>query len=161
MTRYTIIAILLLSTQSAWAQNSDLSELAQFVKVYEETWNTHDAQLLAGLFTEDSDMLVGIGPRLSGRSAVGRWWEIYFSRIDRGRFLEISIDSVRFLGSDVALLNVDTTTGGEHAETSEMLPTRLARGTWVVVRRHGDWQISALRAHSPLGESREGPGVDQ
>lgn len=134
--------------------------LEAFVREYEETWQSHDAERLAGFFTEDSDMIVGILPRISGRAAIETWWGLYFSRIDRGRALSISIDSIRRLSPDIALLNVQTTTGGTHSETSEELESRRARGTWVVTRVGGEWKIAALRAHSPVGQQRPVPGTD-
>ena len=106
-------------------------------------------------------MIVGVQPRVSGRAAIEQWWNNYFSRIDTGRMITISIDSVRLLRPDVALLNVDTTTAGIHSETNEALEQRKARGTWLVIRDDDEWEIAALRAHSPIGELREKPGTDR
>jgi hypothetical protein len=98
---------------------------------------------------------------VSGRAEIERLWGIYFSRIDRGRLLGITVESARLLGPEVAIVNVATTTGGQHSESGEALETRRARGTWVVTREGGAWQIAALRAHSPVGELRAAPGRDR
>ena len=143
------------------AQAIDSGQLEDFVKKYEETWQSHDAERLADFFADDSDMIVGIQPRIVGRAAIEMGWNRYFSRIDSGRLLAISIESIRILSPDVALINVDTTTGGIHSETDKVLESRKARGTWVVTRSSGDLKISALRAHSPTGELRESPGTDK
>jgi ketosteroid isomerase-like protein len=106
-------------------------------------------------------MIVGIQPRISGRAAIEQSWADYFSRIDSGRVISIPIESVRYLRSEIALINVETTTGGSHSESNDVMENRRARGTWVIIRRKGEWKIFALRAHSPIGELREKPGTDK
>jgi uncharacterized protein (TIGR02246 family) len=155
-----LVSLLAISGQIS-AQENEVDELQDFVKQYEETWQSHDAGLLGDFFADDSDMIVGIQPRIVGREAIAAWWNEYFSRIDSGRLLSVSIESIRLLGPDIALINVATTTGGTHSETNEILESRKARGTWVVTREGGEWKISALRAHSPVGELREAPGTDK
>lgn len=154
-------ALILFAASNSLAQTAAPDSLEDFVGRYEETWRSHDAQRLADFFAEDADMIVGIQPRIVGREAIAAWWSHYFSRIDNGRLLEVSIESVRLLSPDIALLNVDTTTGGTHSETGKGLVSRKARGTWVVTCAGNDWQISALHAHSPIGELREAPGTDK
>ena len=156
----TLFLLLSVSGQ-ACAQAADTDELKEFIKRYEETWQSHDGARLGDFFADDSDMVIGIQPRIVGREAIGASWSQYFSRIDTGRLLTISVESVRFLSPDIALINVATTTGGTHSETNEILESRKARGTWVVTRGGGEWTISALRAHSPVGELREAPGTDK
>lgn len=151
---------MLMTSSNLLAQTDESDSLEQFVKRYEETWQSHDARRLANFFGEDSDMIMGIQPTVSGRGAIEAWWNLYFSRIDSGRALSISIESIRILSPNIALLNVHTTTGGTHSMTNDILESRKARGTWVVTRSSDDWKISALRAHSPVGELRTAPGTD-
>jgi len=155
------LALLLIVSSMAPAQANKADELQEFIKQYEESWQSHDAERLEGFFADDADMIVGIQPRIVGREAISSWWGGYFLRIDSGRLLTISVESIRLLSPDIALVNVDTTTGGAHSKTNEILESRKARGTWVVTRDSGDWKISALRAHSPVGELREAPGTDK
>ncbi len=155
------LALMLIAASDSLAQTGESDQLKDFVNKYEEAWQFHDAERLADFFGEDSDMIVGIQPRIVGRAAIETWWSQYFSRIDSGRVIAISIESDRVLSPSIAILNVATTTSGTHSETDETLEPRKARGTWVVIRSSGDWRISALRAHSPIGELREAPGTDK
>jgi uncharacterized protein (TIGR02246 family) len=155
------LMLLLIAPNQTFAQADAVDELKEFVEQYEESWQSHDPEQLGRFFAEDSDMIVGIQPRVVGRDAISEWWGRYFSRLDRGRLLTISIESIKFLDPNVALINVETTTGGNHSVTGQILESRKARGTWVVTRSGSDWQISALRAHSPLGELRAAPGTDK
>ena len=161
MKNFLPLALLLIAASDSLAQTAESNQLEEFAIKYEETWQSHDAERLADFFAEDSDMIVGIQPRIAGRPAIEKSWNLYFSRIDSGRVVEISIESIRILSPNIALLNVHTTTGGTHSKTGEDLESRKARGTWVVTRSSGDWRISALRAHSPIGELREAPGTDE
>jgi uncharacterized protein (TIGR02246 family) len=161
MNRLLLVALLAIGGTPVFGQESQSAVLQPFIDRYVDVWNSHDAHRLADFFAEDSDILVGIAPIISGRPAVEDWWGGYFSRIDDGRLLDISIDSIRFLASDVAIVNLATTTGGVNSKTGETMETRRARGTWVVIRRNGEWKIDALRAHSPVGEERIHPGTDR
>ena len=161
MKHFLALMILLVAPTQAFAQAGSADELHRFVERYQETWQSHDAEHLRSFFADDSDMIVGIQPRIVGREAIADWWHRYFSQIDSGRLLSISIESVQILGPTAALIDVATTTSGTHSETNEILEPRNARGTWVVTREDGEWKIAALRAYSPVGEPRQAPGTDK
>lgn len=155
------LVLLLTGANHSFADLTEQGRLEVLVREYENAWQSHDAERLAGFYADESDMILGAQPRIIGRGAIESWWNLYFSRIDSGRLLAISIESIRMLSPHVALLNVHTTTGGSHSETGEVLESRKARGTWVVTRGNSGWKISALRMHSPVGELREAPGTDR
>lgn len=160
MKRLLLLVLLLATASNSLGQTPEAQSLENFVKTYQETWQSHDASRLANFFTDDSDMIIGIQPIIVGRPAIEKWWDQYFSRIDSGRIVSVSIESMRILGSSIVLLNVQTTTSGIHSETNKGLESRNARGTWVVTSADGEWKIAALRMHSPVGERRLEPGTD-
>jgi uncharacterized protein (TIGR02246 family) len=121
-----------------------LHELSARVNQYIAAWNTHDSEDLAQFFTADADMIMGNGPILGGRTAIQEWWRDYFAVQESERTLTIDVVATRAIGTDVALVNVRTTTGGRTREGLELLPRR-ARGTWILVRQDGEWLISAMR----------------
>lgn len=161
MKHFLPLVLLLILSGQVFAKSNEADELQEFIKRYEESWQSHDGDVLGRFFDRDSDMIIGIQPRIVGREAIAASWNQYFLSIDSGRQLTVSIESMRFLSPDIALINVATTTGGTHSETKEILESRKARGTWVVVRANGEWRISALRAHSPVGQLRQAPGTDK
>ena len=130
------------------------------VEAYERAWNTHDATAVAAFYSQDADMVMGNGPRIIGRAAIQDWWDKYFRAIDDQRTGTFTIESLRVIAEGVALVNVNTRTGGREGEGDE-LPTRLARGTWIVVQRDGQWLISALRGFPAEGDVRLCPGADR
>ena len=136
------------------------ADILAFIDSYSRTWNTHDHRQLAVLFAEDADMVMGGVPRVEGREEIGAWWMTYFAGIDPGRRGTFELESARMIARDVWLLNVNTTTAGKGSD-GEVLPTRLARGTWILTRNRDDWCIQAMRGNPAVGESRSVPGSDR
>jgi uncharacterized protein (TIGR02246 family) len=139
--------------------NDTFHELQARVDAYQRAWNTHQASAVAAFFTQDADLILGNEPRIVGREAIQNWWEGYFEKVAATRRGAFAIETLQMLTSDVAILNINSTTSG-HDSTGQELPTRLARGTWVMVRRFGDWWISALRGLPQQGDARVSPGKD-
>jgi len=135
-------------------------EVRARVQAYAEVWNAHKAASVAAFFTEDADMIMGNGPRIVGRGAIEDWWAAYFAKIQSTRKSTFSINSMRMITSEVALINVEWTTAGRDLD-GEILRTRLARGTWVLVWDSGEWWITALRGLPAMGDTRVSPGTDR
>lgn len=141
--------------------NKITESLREFIASYERVWNSRDADALATLFSADADLVMGSRPRVQGRSAIASWWRTYFGRLDEGRTGTFSIVSARLLSPGVALANVDSTTAGRSHQGGRELPTRRARGTWIVVQVDGGWSVAALRGLPAEGEARTVPGSDR
>lgn len=135
------------------------SEFDSFLEAYTTTWNTHDGDALAAMFTDDADLIMGNLPRIDGREAIAAVWNVYFSRISEKREGEFELLSLRDIAPGVRLANVRSRTFGTD-QHGEELETRLARGTWVLVRRQETWLIAAMRGLPEEGENRLGPGTD-
>jgi len=154
------IASLLACSAPAPRTTQDLADnIRAWVDAYEESWNTHEASAVATFFAEEADFIVGNGPRLVGRDAVEEWWRRYFAGIDDAREGTFAIASLRAITPEVVVVNINSTTAG-HGPSGADLPTRLARGTWVVALEDGQWQIAAFRALPAEGDVRSGPGRD-
>lgn len=139
------------------AQTPEASDaLRARVETYETIWNTHDAAAVADFFTVDADMIVGNLPMALGRQAIQDSWAKYFAAIEPERQGTFEIVSLRLITPDVALINIASETGGSDSEGRE-LPTRLARGTWVLVHETDGWLIAALRAQPAEGDVRGPP----
>jgi uncharacterized protein (TIGR02246 family) len=125
------------------ASDEDSSAVLTQVEKYQNVWNTHDAAALSLFFTEDADFIMGNMPLINGRDGIKNWWQNYFNKQEPERRLTITLNSLRIITPDVALVNVATTTGGQDTQ-SEKLKSRKARGTWVLNRQNSNWLISAM-----------------
>ena len=124
-------------------QEAVSSEFGSFLQAYTAIWNTHDGNALAALFTREADLIMGNLPRIVGREAIGEWWKTYFSRIVEDRKGAFELLSLKELTPEVMLVNIASKTFGVN-EHGAQLETRLARGTWIIVKRNAVLQIAAL-----------------
>ena len=126
----------------------DSASVYEFVEAYERTISTHNPAALGAFFTEDADLMMYNLPMVEGRQAIENWWQDFwqskFNKQEPGRRGTFNVNSVRFLATDVALANVESTTGGRDSSGVE-LDTRKARGTWLLHRQNGNWLISSMR----------------
>jgi len=136
------------------------SDFDSFLEAYTTVWNTHDGEALSAFFTTDADLIMGNIPIIAGRAAIGKWWYTYFSRIDESRKGEFRLLSLREIVPDVRIVNISSRTYGTNMDGAE-LETRLARGTWIMVKSKDNWQIAAMRGFASEGEQRLSPGVDR
>jgi uncharacterized protein (TIGR02246 family) len=145
---FILLTILPMFSITIMAQTvDDSASVYKFVEAYQHTINTHDPAALAAFFTEDADLMMFNLPGVHGRQAIENWWrdvwQSKFNRQEPGRKGTIIPNSVRFLASDVALVNIETRTGGKDSMGVE-LDTRKARGTWLLHRQKGNWLISSI-----------------
>jgi len=158
----TSLALLVPGAEAAKqsASEQSMTDVRAMVRAYERAWNSHDASKVAPFFARDADMVMGNGPRISGREAIAAWWARYFSAISGNRTGSFEVETLRLLAPDVALANVNTLTAGRD-QNEERLPSRRARGTWILTARDGQWLISALRGLPAEGDARVQPGRDR
>jgi uncharacterized protein (TIGR02246 family) len=122
----------------------DLAGIRARTEAYLTAWNAHDAAALAELFAADADFVMGNQPVMLGRRAIREWWQEYFANQEPERRLTLDVSSERLVAADVAVVTLETTTGGRDPE-GQALPARRFRGTWLWQRRGGTWLILAMR----------------
>lgn len=107
-----------------------------------DAWGRGDGAAYGSLFTEDADYVAFDGSNRRGGEAIGAEHQQLFGTWLKGTRLVGGIDTLRFLGPDVALV---------HASGGTMFPgQRDARGrrpsiqTLVAVRRDDGWRFTAF-----------------
>jgi len=136
------------SSTAASQTFEDSASVYEFVEAYQRTISTHNPVALGAFFTEDANLIMYNLPEVQGRQAIENWWQEFwqsrFNKQEPGRRGTFNVNSVRFLTTDIALANVESTTGGRDSSGVE-LDTRKARGTWLLHRQNDNWLISAMR----------------
>src|SRR5262249_2777095 len=107
----------------------------QFVKAY----NAGDAKAVAALFTPDGQTLDKEGNEAEGREAIAQTFAELFAGTPKKQ-LEVFVESIRFLGADLAM-EVGTTK--ETPARGE--PPEYDRYTVLHVKRDGKWQMALAR----------------
>jgi uncharacterized protein (TIGR02246 family) len=122
------------------------ANVAEFVRAY----NAGDAKAVAALFAKDAVIVDKEEDTTQGRAAIEKSFADLFADAPQKR-IEVSVESIRFLGPDLAL---------EIGSTKEIFapgePPDYDRYTVLHVKRDGKWQMALARdADGPPPTSRE------
>jgi len=141
--RITVISMSLLLSVSALvlaqSRPKDEAAIRAQVAAYEAAINGRDRHALTTLFTPEADFVYFDGPRVVGRDSIVARTSSALAEWSTTMRFSLKVTSVRFLGSDVAL--VDTDAGFSEGEM------RSNRGTALLERRGGKWLWTALRVY--------------
>jgi uncharacterized protein (TIGR02246 family) len=110
------------------------ANIAAFVKAY----NAGDAKGLAALFAPDGEAWDKDGNEVQGREAIAKTFGDAFAATPN-RKLEVSVESIRFIGTDMAM------EAGTTKETEPNEPPEYDRYTVLHVKRDGKWQVALAR----------------
>jgi uncharacterized protein (TIGR02246 family) len=108
-----------------------------------EGWNRGSGEDFASVFAEDGDLIGFDGTHFRGRREIAPFHQELFDKWLKGTRLVGRVESVRFLGPDVALVHA---VGGTVLRgKSRPAPVRDSIQTLVAVRRDGEWRFAAFR----------------
>jgi uncharacterized protein (TIGR02246 family) len=111
------------------------ANIARFVKAY----NDGDAKVVASLFTPEGQTIDKEGNEAHGREEIARTFAELFKEHPKKR-LEVLVESIRFLGADLA---EEVGTTKETFAPGE--PEERDRYTALHVKRDGKWQMALAR----------------
>ncbi len=111
------------------------ASVAQFVKAY----NAHDAKALAELFLAEAQIVDEDDNTIQGRAEIESLFAGVFEESPKSK-IEVAIESIRFIGTALAVETGSTTTTSAPGETPE-------RGRYSVlhVLRDGKWSMGLVR----------------
>jgi uncharacterized protein (TIGR02246 family) len=98
-----------------------------------------DAKALANLWTEEGEYIGGDGTTIRGRSAIETAYARHFAKDPRIK-LELSIDSIRFVSRDSAIVE-----GHAQSQKGKANQPSSSRYSLLRVRENGNWLIAVLR----------------
>ena len=109
--------------------------VAQFVKAY----NAHDAKAISELFLAEAQIVDEDDNTIQGRAEIESLFAGVFEESPKAK-IEVAIESIRFIGTALAVETGSTTTTAAPGETSE-------RGRYSVlhVLRDGKWSMGLVR----------------
>ncbi len=111
------------------------ANVAAFVKAY----NDKDAKAVAALFTPDAQVVDKEGTASVGRDAIEKVFADLFTQSPKKR-MEVNIDSIRFLGPDLAMEEGSTKETEAPGESPEF-----DRYTVLHTKRDGKWLMALAR----------------
>ena len=103
-------------------------------------WGRGDGHAYGAIFTEDADYVAFDGSRTKGRAAIAESHQRLFDTWLKGTRLVGQVESLRFLGPDVALVHAT----GAMLMPGKDRPVRPSIQTLVAVKRDGTWRFAAF-----------------
>jgi uncharacterized protein (TIGR02246 family) len=120
-------------------RDADSAAIKQMVAAFQDTWNTHDAHAVAMRYVEDGDFSSVKGEDSHGRKEVEAHYATVFSTFLKNAHTTDTVRSVRFLGPDLASVDIDWLVNEPSAPGGVLRKGLL---TWVVSKRSGQWMIT-------------------
>jgi uncharacterized protein (TIGR02246 family) len=108
----------------------------------EAAWNAADSASFAALFAEDADFIHILGGYYTGRAAIEAGHRMIFGTIYKGSSVRYSVEKIRFLRPDVAMVFLRQFLQFQEGGSATELE---ARPTLVADRIDGSWRIAALQ----------------
>ena len=79
----------------------DEKAIKQVAETFTHAFNAGDAKAVAALYTHNAELIDEFGDRIEGRAAIQDFYSALFNE-RKGATIEVSMTSLRFLGSDTA-----------------------------------------------------------
>jgi uncharacterized protein (TIGR02246 family) len=119
--------------------SADETAIRANIAAFEKAYNAHDARAIAALFTPDGQIEDKDGDIDEGRDAIEKTFTGLFVESPQKK-IEVFVDSIRFIGADLA---VETGTTKEIPAPNE--PPEYDKYTVLHVKRDGKWQMALAR----------------
>ena len=143
-TRLTLaLGALLALTFNAYAQNNhtaDESAVREAVKQMETGWNTKSGAAFAKPFAEDADYVIINGNYIKGRAVIESAHQRIFDTIYKDTTISLTVQQIRFLRPDVAVVHVK---GQRTGPTTELNQGALI--TLILTKEKQTWTIAAFQ----------------
>jgi uncharacterized protein (TIGR02246 family) len=142
----------------------DDESIRSVVMGFERAWNTHDMELLATLFREDSEFINVVGMHWRGRDAVVKAHAIFHEIMFKDCRLKTDDIALRPLGADCALAVVTYTQDAFTTPGGQVMPETQTKLSYVFAKSAGEWKIAhghnvridaEAAQHDPVNNSRE------
>lgn len=139
-----LISRSVLSQPTPKATDADVGRAAEYTEIVNHciafafAYNAHDAKAIAALFTPDGRIEDKDGNTSEGRDAIEKTFAAIFAQSPKCRII-VTVDSVRFLGADLAVeVGTTKTTNPDEAPDYD-------KYTVLHVKRDGKWMMAFAR----------------
>lgn len=138
-----IAAVADVKAQKSSDKTADTAAIRAAVEQMAKGWNTKSGAEFAKPFAEDADYVIVNGTQIKGRAAIAKGHQEIFDTIYKNTTISLSVDSIRFLRSDVAVVHVSgTRTAPQEAGQPGAVNGKI---TLVMTKENGRWEIVAFQ----------------
>ena len=144
------VLLSLLASQTARADQKEDSAIHKRHDEWVAAWNKHDPKLLAAFWVADGDLINPFGRHAKGAAEI----EKVFADEHGGKMANTTysgqIESIRYLGKNVALVDVAGEITGMKGTDGAVMPSFKHHVTWIAEKKDGKWFAVGARAFVPL-----------
>ena len=126
-------------------QSGDRAAAAAVAGAFDSAWNRHDIKALAALFAPDADFVNVVGMWWKNRNEIEAAHVYSHSTFLRNSALSGTVESVKFLGPDVAVVHVLWELKGQVEPDGSVGQPRQGILLLVLVRDGGRWFIQTAQ----------------
>ena len=130
---------------------ADRSAIEAIVAGLEAAWNSGDGNKFGAPFAPDADFVTIRAEHFRGREPIASGHQAIFQTIYRGSTNRCTVESLRLLRPDVALVHVDSLL---NAPSGPLAGRHSAKFSAVLTRESEGWQIASL--HNTLAPPTSG-----
>jgi len=126
----------------------------------EAAWNAADSASFAALFAEDADFIHILGGYYTGRAAIEAGHRMIFGTIYKGSTVRFSVEKIRFLRPDVAVVFLRQFLQFHEGDAPSELE---ARPAIIAEKVDGSWRVVTLQNTriTEVGAAQKEPGTNQ
>jgi uncharacterized protein (TIGR02246 family) len=146
----SLCAVVVLSTSLFAVENAAESGVRKRVADFQDAWNKHDAKAIAAFWAEDGDMISPMGMTGTGRAEVEKLVAGDLANFIRDGISTFAVTHIRFVKSDVIVLDMTHETADGHAPDGSVIPTNKVLVTAVGMKKNGTWWWLAARPMIPF-----------
>ena len=128
--------------QMASNRDADSAAIKQCVAAWEDAWNHHDAHATAMRYVEDGDFSSTTGIPSHGWKELEAHYNEIFTTFLKDAHRTDTVKSIRFLGPDIASVDIDWQMTGARTRDGKDAPNRKGLLTWIVTKHNGQWMIT-------------------
>jgi len=134
------------------ARSSDAAAIRALYVRYDAAWNNGDAATLAGLWAADAGHMEPDGRIIAGRSSLQQHFAQRFAGELKGTQSRQHIEAIRFLTTDVAVVDASYEVSGARDAEGHARPPLRGRYVDIWVRKDRTWRIAIDR---PIAAGRD------
>lgn len=152
-----LLAALIATPVHASTQLDDQMAIGKLINSFSVVWHDGDAHGLAMFWKTDGDFVNPAGMMLKGREQIEAFYAQAFKMGYGGSTVDTTIEQLRFLTPDLALVDGEFTIKG--ASTSDHKERSAEHGYFTVIaeRVSGQWMVASNREMEPLPSAQSTP----
>ncbi len=141
--RMVLLSLALIATPILAAPQDESDEIKQVESRWQDAWNRHDMDALAGLFTKDADFVQVNGRRWVGTEEIRKNHAAVHAMMFKDSVWKNIDTDIRFLSPSIAVVHTTWTLSGDRNPDGSPRQPRDGIFTQVLQKQDGKWLITA------------------